>query len=124
MKRRCIISSLLLWKPAAGQNCTICQGNRTALDPDQPLNKGGSCGEVDALVRTLSTEECDEKEIDIIVSGIRCGCRDDDQFPVCGIRQNPSCKSLSRGYSSDTIMVLILLLEILTILFTMFRCFA
>eukprot|EP00980_Cylindrotheca_fusiformis_P030537 scaffold24994_cov127-Cylindrotheca_fusiformis.AAC.2 len=84
-------TTILLWtQHSVAQNCTICQDDQVILDPDQPLNKGGTCGEVDALVKTISVEQCTESETDIIVAGIRCGCRDEDQFPVCGVRQNPS----------------------------------
>lgn len=89
-----ITSTILLLrnKLVGAQNCTICQEDRVILDPDQPLRKGGSCGEVDSLVKTLSIDQCADSDVDIVVAGIRCGCRDEDQFPVCGIRQNPSCK--------------------------------
>ena len=77
---------------AEAQNCTICEGNRTPIDPRQELNKGGTCGDVDSLVRTLSSDTCEDKALDIVVSGIRCGCRDKEQFPQCQLRQNEKCK--------------------------------
>jgi hypothetical protein len=67
-----LLSSIIL-RPAFCQNCSICEGDQTVLDPLKPLNKGGTCGEVEELVGLLSVDLCEEQATNIIVWGIRCG---------------------------------------------------
>lgn len=65
------------------------------VQADQSIPKGGTCGEVHELAKTMTAEQCAEKEKDLVVAGVRCGCRDPMEFPTCGVQQNPDCKEIA-----------------------------
>ena len=88
-----ILATLATTSGAQGeQHCSLCADDQVLVQSDQSIPKGGTCGEVNDLTKNMTAEQCKEKETDLIVAGIRCGCRDQVDFPTCGVQQNPDCK--------------------------------
>mmetsp|Transcript_42615 Transcript_42615/g.103074 ORF Transcript_42615/g.103074 Transcript_42615/m.103074 type:complete len:387 (-) Transcript_42615:42-1202(-) len=84
-----ILATTVTTTSAQEQHCSLCSEDKALGRSDQSIPKGGTCGEVHELAKNMTLEQCQEKEKDLIVAGVRCGCRDPVEFPTCGVQQNP-----------------------------------
>ncbi|CAJ1959631.1 unnamed protein product [Cylindrotheca closterium] len=84
-----LAAAILATSGAQEPHCRLCAEDQVLVQSDRSIPKGGTCGEVDELTKNMTVEQCEEKELDLIVAGVRCGCRDQVDFPTCGVQQNP-----------------------------------
>jgi hypothetical protein len=73
--------------PGATASCNLCAEGREVADPDQEVFDG-KCGEISDLMKTYTSQNCMDSDRLIKVNGVRCGCRDVEEFPACSITRN------------------------------------
>lgn len=73
--------------------CQLCADGQEIPDPDLDVSEDfglseNTCQESADIVTTFTERSCEASEIAIQVNGIRCGCREGEEFPACAITQN------------------------------------